>query len=57
MNPFTYYILSFLGFVAALFAHFSATEQKLPVAVVCTFLSAVITLSLFLALILRLCLP
>lgn len=57
MYPLTYYILAFLGFVAALCAYFSANEQKLHIVVVCTFLSAVIQLSLFLALILRLPLP
>lgn len=57
MYPLTYYILAFLGFVAALCAYFSANEQKLHVVVVCAFLSAVIQLSLFLALILRVPLP
>lgn len=54
MYPLTYYILAFLGFVTALCAYFSTNEQKLHVVVVCAFLSAVIQLSLFLALILRL---
>lgn len=57
MYPLTYYILAFLGFVAALCAYFNANEQKLHVVVVCSFLSAVIQLSLFLALILRAPLP
>ena len=57
MYPLTYYILAFLGFVLALCAYFSANEQKLQVVVVCAFLSAVIQLSLFLALILRVPLP
>lgn len=49
--------LALLGFVLALCAYFSANEQKLHVVVVCVFLSAVVQLSLFLALILRVPLP
>lgn len=57
MYPLTYYILAFLGFIAAFCAYIYANEQKLHVVIVCTFLSAVIQVSLFFALIFRALLP